>query len=359
MGAHMLTAGRAAALFAVLAGVSLVLANHPDATLPLRHGVRRGILARAAFIAAVGLVLAEFHSGIAIILVHYGALFAIGCLFVGLDGRILMVTAGGWLLISPVFGFLVRPVLPPGLGSSPTLASLGEPGDLVSAVLFTGYYPVSQWIGYLLVGMAIAGLRLRRTTTCLCLVGAGLVLAAGSKLLSDFMLGPLGGFGQLGVPAGSILSGRDLETVLQTGTYGTTPTNSWWWLAVSAPHSSAPLDLLHTTGTAIAVIGGCLLVGSALAGRWQLLLLIPVAAVGSMTLTLYSAHVVALGLLDGSSWDPDIASPTAYWVWNVAVALVVATAWQLTGRRGPLESVSAALSASAAEAGRTGQRSGF
>ena len=41
---------------------------------------------------------------------------------------------------------------------------------------------------------------------------------------------------------------------------GTTPTNgSWEWLLVDAPHSGTPFDLAHTIGTALAVIGLCLL----------------------------------------------------------------------------------------------------
>ena len=87
----------------------------------------------------------------------------------------------------------------------------------------------------------------------------GTLLAVGTKLLSGLLLGPAGGFERLTLPVSSVLAGRDLATVLQTGTYGTTPSTSWWWLAVSAPHSGTPLDLLHTTGTALAVIGGCLL----------------------------------------------------------------------------------------------------
>ena len=47
---------------------------------------------------------------------------------------------------------------------------------------------------------------------------------------------------------------------LTHGLHGTTPTGTWWWLATVAPHSGTPLDLAQTIGSAMAVIGVCLLV---------------------------------------------------------------------------------------------------
>jgi hypothetical protein len=145
------------------------------------------------------------------------------------------------------------------------------------------------------------------------------------------------------VPPTSALAGDDLTTLLQTGLSGTTPSTSWWWLAVSAPHSGTPLDLLHTTGTALAMIGGCLLLAAAIRGRWALLPL-PVSAAGTMTLTLYTAHVLALAAVRDTPIDPAVGSPMTYYAVNVVVALLFASAWQLTGIRGPLEEAAATLS---------------
>lgn len=98
-----------------------------------------------------------------------------------------------------------------------------------------------------------------------------------------------------------------------------------------APHSGAIGDLVHTTGTALLVIGLALTFTERTGS-----LLRPLAAAGSMTLTLYSLHVVALGFLDVI--DPDESLP----VWpiligNVAAALVLAGVWGAPQRRGPLE----------------------
>ena len=344
--AYRISSGRASALFAVLAGLSLMLANRPRGDDPPKPGARRGVMARAALVAGVGLFLGTLGSGVAVILVHYAVLFAIGTPFMGLGARALMVIGAGWLLLTPVAAHLLRLFLPPGPGSSPSLVSLAQPVELVTAVLVTGYYPVLQWTGYLLVGMALGRLSLRRTKTGLWLLTGGTLLAVGTKLLSVMLLGPAGGFERLTVPPSSVLAGRDLATVLQTGTYGTTPSTSWWWIAVSAPHSGDPLDLLHTAGTALAVIGSCLLLAAALHGRWRWLVL-PVAAAGSMTLTLYTLHVAALAAVRSAMSDPDVSSPTVFWALNAIFALVLASAWQFTGRRGPLEGVAADLSVAA------------
>ena len=350
--AYRISSGRASALFAVLAGLSLVLANRPRRFEPPEPGARHGVMVRAVFIAGVGLFLGTLGSGVAVILVHYAVLFTIGTLFMGLGARALMVTGAGWLLLSPVAGYLLRPLLPTGPGSSPSLVSLAHPFELLTTVLFTGYYPVLQWTGYVLVGMALGRLPLRCPTTGLWLLIVGALLAGGTKALSALLLGPAGGFEQLTVPLSSVLAGRDLATVLQTGTYGTTPSTSWWWLAVSAPHSGAPLDLLHTTGTALAVIGGCLLLAVALEGRWRWLI-VPVAAAGSMTLTLYTVHIVALAAVRGAVSGPEVSPPAVFWALSAILALLVATAWQSTGRRGPLEAVAADMSAAARQGVRT------
>ena len=125
--------------------------------------------------------------------------------------------------------------------------------------------------------------------------------------------------------------------LLAAGLYGSTPTQSWWWLAVSSPHATTPLDLAHTTGTAIALLGLALLVARLGAvGRPGRILLWPLAAVGSMTLTWYSLHAALLAT------DILPTDPNRSYVLQVVVALVVASAWRATRRRGPLEAAVAA-----------------
>ena len=78
--------GRAAALFAVLAGVGLALSTgkHEPLQGPDLSAARRGIALRALVIAAVGLSLGGLEVNLAIILVHYAVLFLCVLPFLGL-----------------------------------------------------------------------------------------------------------------------------------------------------------------------------------------------------------------------------------------------------------------------------------
>jgi hypothetical protein len=92
----------------------------------------------------------------------------------------------------------------------------------------------------------------------------------------------------------------------------------------------------------MAVLGACLL----LARLLPRLALLPFAAAGSMTLSLYTAHVLALA--DGSPFLTRDAR--TLWLAHVAVALAVATVWRTGIGRGPLEALVAWLSGSARRA---------
>jgi MYXO-CTERM domain-containing protein len=85
---------------------------------------------------------------------------------------------------------------------------------------------------------------------------------------------------------------------------------------------------MHTLGVAMAVLGAALLlVRSPRAAK----VLRPLADAGSMTLTLYSAHLVLLatGLLDDD--------PAALYLLMVVAALAFAVAWRRRFGQGPLE----------------------
>jgi uncharacterized membrane protein len=295
--AYLLASGRASALFAVLAGVGLALARATPG----------GACARAAVVAAIGLTLGLVDAPVAIILVHYGVLFCCAAPFLRLPARVLGPLAAAWLVLSPVLAHLLRPLVPPGPGGNPSWLSLSDPARLLTELVLTGYYPVLQWAGYLLAGLAVGRLALQRTAVASALLAAGALVATAAAVVSAALLGPLGG-------------SAFVDTSLRT--YGTTPTGTWWWLAVASPHSGTPFDLLHTAGSAVAVLGGWLLL--ARAARTAL---VPLAAAGSMTLTLYSLHVLALGL--------GLRSLAAHAV----LAVAGATLWRSTGQRGPLEAL--------------------
>ncbi|MGH8870000.1 MAG: heparan-alpha-glucosaminide N-acetyltransferase domain-containing protein [Actinomycetes bacterium] len=338
--AHLLMSGRAAALFAVLAGVGLALATggtRPPSGLELK-AARRALVARAGIVAFVGCTLGLVETPAAIILVYYGVFFVVVLPFLGLRLRVLVVLAVGAAVVVPVLSHLARQVLDPPTRTNPTFDALEHPGRLLSELTLTGYYPALPWLAYLLTGLAVGRLVLRSSRVAVGLVGVGLALAVGAKALSWLLLHPLGGLDRLAtaVPPGSSVETYGLDRSLEIGLFGTTPTTSWWWLGVSAPHASTALDLAHTTGTSLAVLGVALLVS-----RVVRLPLPPLAAAGSMTLTLYSLHVVALG----QGWGPD--DPTTLLVVHAAIALVVASLWRPLVGRGPLEALAAAADRSA------------
>ena len=117
-----------------------------------------------------------------------------------------------------------------------------------------------------------------------------------------------------------------LRRVLEEGTYGTTPTESGWWLAVHAPHSGTPFDLVHTTGTAMLVIGLCLAVGR----LWPVTTSVVFGA-GAMTLSLYTLHVVLRTPTFLPGDDPQTL------LRHVMVAIVIGATFRLLAWRGPLE----------------------
>jgi uncharacterized membrane protein len=329
-----LAGGRASALFAVLAGVSLALMT--GRREPVRGGVRvrpsAGLALRALLIAAIGLALGGMQSGIAVILTYYGVLFLAGLPFLGLRTRALAVLATLWVVAAPVLSHLARPALPERGTASPTVAQLADPWQLGTELLLTGYYPVVPWLAYLLVGIALGRADLRSPRLQAALAAGGLGLAVGATALSrvltaqDHVVDPL-------LSAEPAYGTREeLLDSIATGMFGTTPTGAWEWLLVVAPHSGTPFDLAQTIGSAVAAIGACLLVLHRLPplGRVGTGVLF---GAGTMTLTLYSLHVV---MRSPWVWPPE--EPDSF-RWHVLVLLAVGALYAAAGRRGPLERV--------------------
>ncbi|MBT2565793.1 DUF1624 domain-containing protein [Arthrobacter sp. ISL-85] len=332
--------GRAAALFAVLAGVGLALStgkNKPFDGTEL-SAARRGVALRALVIAAVGLTLGGLEVNVAIILVHYAVLFQCILPFLGLGAKPLCAWAAGWILAAPVLAYLLRPWLlapepPLKLGHNPSWEDLGTPFRLLADVFFTGYYPVFQWLSYLLVGLAIGRLVLAKALVPVLLLVGGTVVAVAAKTLGTAAMEDWGGRAALEKALNS--PGYPLGSVLQVNLTGISQEGSWWWLASAAPHSATPLDLLHTSAVAAAVIGACLLLGR-LAEWVDLDLLLPLRGAGAMTLTLYTIHV---WVVSGFYLKPLPAGWTEDGMFfaQAAAAITVGIVFARLSWRGPLE----------------------
>ena len=341
---HQVAAGRASALFAVLAGVSLVLVT--GSLRPVRGAAWRaayaGIAARAALIGGVGLLLGEVDSGIAVILASYAAFFLLAGPFLALRSRWVLLLAAGWALAGPVLSFVLRQRLPDPTYAVPGVGSLFDPVGLVRDLLVTGYYPALTWLPYLLLGIVLGRVDLGATQVRLRLLLGGASAVLLSVLVADGLTAGAAARRALVRSAEEPGWQGDLVRTLEHGLYGTVPTGSPWWLAVRAPHSGTTLDLLMTAGSACVVLAACLVLG-ALAPRVCRV----VFGAGAMTLTLYSLHVVsrAEGWWDADGW------PT--YLGQAAVVLTIGAVYALAHRRGPLEVVvgEAARAARAAVAG--------
>ena len=341
--AQQVAGGRASALFAVLAGVSVALVS--GRTRPVRgrgrYAVSARLVVRSLLVGALGLTLGLVPTGIAVILAFYAVLFLLGLPFLGLRAPALALLAGCWVVAGPVLSHLLRPHLPAHVVGSPTPESLASPLQLLNELLVVGYYPAGVWLAYLLAGMAIGRTDLLRKGAAVVLFAGGAGLAAVATVLSRVLLAREDASSALAAtyPDAAVCDDAALlAATLTHGLHGTTPTGSWWWLATVAPHSGTPFDLAQTIGSAMAVVGLCLLVARAQPRVWA-----AAFGAGAMTLSLYTLHVLVMG----RGWWPDLESPSNYDD-QVLLVLAVGAVFALIPLRGPLETVVGVISRAAA-----------
>ncbi|WP_334170680.1 heparan-alpha-glucosaminide N-acetyltransferase domain-containing protein [Sinomonas sp.] len=328
--AGLVFSGRTSALFGVLAGVSLSLG------VPAAER-RLGLALRGGVIAAVGLCLGTLHVGIAVVLVQFGALFCCVIPALRLRQRALGLLASTWILLAPIAAYLARPWLmvnghPVQLGHNPTWPDLADPARLAADVFVNGSLPVLECFAYLLVGLWLGRLPLRRADLQAGLVLGGAAAAVLAKAAEWALMVPLGG--RAALLATPQASQWPLEAMLRVNLLGVQQTGSVWWLATAAPHSGTTLDLLHTSGTSAAVLGAFLLIAR-VRPLERTGILLPLAGAGGMTLTLYTLHVWAV------SWSEAGGTPALEQAGLLAVHVVVVLAvgllFRANGWRGPLE----------------------
>lgn len=328
--AHQVASGRASALFAVLAGVSLALVSGGARPSSSMGRVRLGLLARAVLIGLLGLALGELDTGVAVILPAYAVLFVLALPFLGLRARTLAMLAVGWLVVSPVVSQLVRPELPERVYTSPSFASLHDPAALAADLLFTGYYPVVPWLTYLLAGLALGRCDLRAPGLPRQLIGWGVLAAVLATVVARAAVSSAQVRASL-FPTRGVLTEGEAWRLLSDNQYGSTPTDgSWDWLLMVSPHSATPVDLAQTIGSALAVIGVCLLVARLLPAALRPALVV-LAGAGAVPLTCYTTHLLMR--------TPDLPPAEVPGVLgqHLLVMAVIGAVFALAGRRGPLE----------------------
>jgi uncharacterized membrane protein len=316
--------GRASALFAVLAGVSLALvAERAGAREERKRSYPRlaaAVAVRGVLVAVLGLALGELDTTIAVILTYYGVMFVLAIPFLTLEARVLLPLAVGWAVGVPLVSHVVRPSLPERQYASPAFDHLADPARLLSELLLTGYYPALPWLAYLLLGLGLGRLDLRAPRVQAAVAAAGLAVTVAATLVSDALVA------RSGLTAAQTAG-------LEFGVAGSTPTDDRAWLLVHAPHSATPFDLAQTGGCAALVLGALLLLVSAVraaTSNGERAVAIGTGA-GAMTLTLYSVHVL---MRTERVWPAE--RPETF-VWHVLVVLWVGAVVAALGRRGPLE----------------------
>ncbi|MEU2749313.1 DUF418 domain-containing protein [Streptomyces collinus] len=321
-----LAQGRSSALFAVLAGFAVALITGrrtPKTGLAGRQAVAKVII-RAVILIALGTALTMTGTPVVPILAFYGLFFLLVLPLYRLGAKPLALIAAGWALVGPQLLYALKPVV-----GGRVFLSYGQADGPVS-LFFTGGYPALTWVPFVIAGMALARCDLAVTSVRIRMALTGVALAVtgygGSWLAVRLVPGAAEAVRKAEEgPGMSSVSSVSPDSI---GIFSDTPAG----MLASAPHSEATLSIMAATGVAILVITACL---AAMDGFPRLRRLAkPVIAVGSMSLTAYVYHIVAIWLLDT---EQSAVPPLHILLGLIASVAVLATIWSRFFQRGPLE----------------------
>ncbi|MGW7366664.1 DUF418 domain-containing protein [Streptomyces sp. NPDC054841] len=332
-----LARGRSAVLFALLAGFTLVLLTgrpQPRTGLAGQQAVAR-VLIRSAVLIALGYALTALGTDVDVILAVYGLLFVLTLPLYRLRAGTLAVIAASTALVLPPVLYLLRMAVADGswadtvIAFDPLARITGSDG--IIELFITGAYPVLTWLSFVIAGMAVAKLDLTRPG-----VRARMALSGGALAV----IGYGGSWLALHLVPGALAA-------VNAATGTTAAASAWWadgvgedpatgvpaWLLVAAPHSQTTWSILGNTGVGLVVLAVCLVATAPAARlRWATA---PVVAVGSISLTAYVGHIIAIKAL-GISGRQDSAALLTLLGFAV-VAMSAALLWTRAFRRGPLE----------------------
>ncbi|RVM17875.1 DUF418 domain-containing protein [Sinorhizobium meliloti] len=296
--------GRSSALFAVLAGFSIILITGrkaPKSGEAGRQAVAR-VAIRALVLLAIGSILTCLGTRVAVILGPYGICFLLVLPLYRLSAQQLGLLAAGTALVLPQMRFLLLQLFP----------------EVYLDPVVHGDYPAMTWVPFVIAGMAIARLSLDTQAMHWRLGLAGVALAVlgyGGSWLALRLLP--------GVPA-----------ALQESPEGWLWYNldSPWSLLVAAPHSETTFSTLGNTGCAMIVLAACWLAMDALPHLRKLVW--PIIAVGSMSLTAYVLHIVGIAYFNRMLGEDGSLSMLFGFV---VVISTFAVLWLRVFQRGPME----------------------
>ncbi|MET9846135.1 DUF418 domain-containing protein [Streptomyces ossamyceticus] len=337
-----LAQGRSSILFATLAGFSLMLIagrREPKTGLAGRRAMAR-IVIRAVVLLVLGTALTMLKTGILVILAFYGVYFLLALPLVRLRAKTLAITAAVLAFVAPPAAFGLNQLLTPSVTESinayDPIARLG--GDGLLSLLLNGTYPAITWMPFVIAGMALARLDLAAGAVQRRLAALGpamIVLGYGSAWLIGKLVPSLHGVGS---DVKDLFANLDAESLKALGPGDAAyeaiqdkiTDDAYLALLVSDPHSGTTFEIIGSLGVAITVLLCATVVMARLA--WLRRLASPLIAVGTMSLTLYVAHVAAYTML------PDGATSTLVPLLGfIGGAILFAAIWSRFFRRGPLE----------------------
>lgn len=183
--------GHSSILFAVVAGLSLgmITGGTKPPTGPHLLQTRLRLGGRAAALLLVSGVLTILPSGLAVILASYALWFVLVMPCLRWRPKWLLVAGLLHLALGRLVADLVLAVL-----AVADIYPFGAPEDFVPTLFLSGTYPAAVWLGFVLVGMAIARLGIHDTTVLVRFAAAGLaafVLASAPFVLSHGSLAPV------------------------------------------------------------------------------------------------------------------------------------------------------------------------
>lgn len=329
---------RSRLLFAVCAGLGLgfltggvrppgkaaaLLGQTPESAPPdPRSPYRLQLIIRAVVLLILGFSLTALGPMVHVILDEYGIAFLLAAPLVFAPAWLLL-TLG--LVVIPAVSFAAVTAIETGLLTLPAVF------EIPIEILFLDVYPVSTWLAVLLIGVGIVRLDLHKLSTALTIFITGVIASA------------------VLLPVSHLLVEQHFTAI-----FGWSDTGQAWQAVPSflpaelAFHAAELCETLGNIALGFTLVAALLLITlhtpQGFAKPFAAILR-PITVTGSMPLTIYTLHVVALTIIVAldPGGEPLHKSWTTTWLMIVA-AIVFANLWRWLLGQGPLERLMSTLS---------------
>ena len=294
--------GRASATFVVLAGIGLGLSSLKKETQTVNTIVKRSI-----FLLILGLLNMTTFEGD--ILHYYAFYFLFGVFLLPFGNRALILVIS--ILNLVFFSMMLFIDYESGWNFEElTYSGFWTIDGFTRNLFFNGFHPVFPWLGFFLLGMLMSRVLLKKRQVQINMISWGLIAIIFSEIMSFIISGYV-------IPADS-----ELQFLFMTD---------------SMP--PMPLYFLAASGSALLIIGLCLLVSEKFKESKIYSLIAPA---GTQTLTLYVLHIiVGLGFIDAIGLTGTQTSSQAFVaaITFCILGTIFAFTWSKWFRRGIFESL--------------------